>query len=553
MDIYTSSSPPPSQTAEKKGRNNKNSNISSLMRLTIFLCCLWSVTILYGEMVSYWVPLWTCSWPSSNDNQAKIAVIADPQLMDSTTHGFAPKSFLLESVQFITDIYMRRAFYSSILPFKPDMILFLGDHFDGGPYLSDEEWQGSLSRFKHIFGLNEQRKNPYIPIHYLSGNHDIGYSAFYTQHPEVISRYEKEFGKRNYNFSVGKVDFIVVDAQTLDGPKRETETTSSWDFINNISKSNSQNPRVLLTHIPMYRPDGTPCGKYRSSPIINQRVHYSAFDHGVRYQNYLTKETSNLLLSLLNPILVLSGHDHDQCTVSHSTPSGSATEHSLGTLSWQQGNLYPSFMLLSVASGNSFNDSSSNSDSKPNQLVSTQLCFLPMQTHIYIWYLCHAILTLLLLAIYPTNGLTTSSKLGKYLYLLKTSWTNFTAKVKEKDDEDCEYEMVWDAEGAMHLVKKVVERRVGGGSNLDTKVASRGNVVSRGSTRKQHQLEPANSVSVDINTELISDDSTKLQVTKSRAFKAIQRLIRVVRLVVVILAVNVPIYMMLLFKDWVER
>lgn len=30
------------------------------------------------------------------------------------------------------------------------------------------------------------------------------------------------------------------------------------------------NPRVLLTHIPLYRPDGTPCGKYRSSPIINQ-------------------------------------------------------------------------------------------------------------------------------------------------------------------------------------------------------------------------------------------------------------------------------------------
>lgn len=34
---------------------------------------------------------------------------------------------------------------------------------------------------------------------------------------QVISRYEKEFGARNYQFSVGKVKFIVVDAQTLDG------------------------------------------------------------------------------------------------------------------------------------------------------------------------------------------------------------------------------------------------------------------------------------------------------------------------------------------------
>ena len=34
---------------------------------------------------------------------------------------------------------------------------------------------------------------------------------------QVISRYEKEFGARNYNFTAGMVDFVAVDAQTLDG------------------------------------------------------------------------------------------------------------------------------------------------------------------------------------------------------------------------------------------------------------------------------------------------------------------------------------------------
>jgi hypothetical protein len=34
---------------------------------------------------------------------------------------------------------------------------------------------------------------------------------------QVIRRYEKEFGIRNYQFTVGKVDFIAIDAQTLDG------------------------------------------------------------------------------------------------------------------------------------------------------------------------------------------------------------------------------------------------------------------------------------------------------------------------------------------------
>ncbi|MQL71489.1 hypothetical protein Taro_003777 [Colocasia esculenta] len=87
--------------------------------------------------------------------------------------------------------------------------------------------------------------------------------------------------------------------------------------------------RVLLTHIPLYRPDGTACGPYRSSPIINQRVSRSGSDKGIRYQNYLTEETSKQLLELIKPMLVLSGHDHDQCTVTHSTSFGPVTEVSL--------------------------------------------------------------------------------------------------------------------------------------------------------------------------------------------------------------------------------
>jgi hypothetical protein len=159
-----------------------------------------------------------------------------------------------------------------------------------------------LFRFKHIFSLNEQRRKPHIPIYYLSGNHDIGYSAFFSAHPEVLSRYEKEFGSRNYQFSAGKVDFVVIDAQTLDGARKSKERSSSWEFIKTLSPGNTSNPKVLLTHIPLYRPDNTPCGPHRSSAVINQRVSYAAFDQGITYQNYLTKETSDLLLSLLQPV-----------------------------------------------------------------------------------------------------------------------------------------------------------------------------------------------------------------------------------------------------------
>lgn len=69
----------------------------------------------------------------------KVAVIADPQIMDKTSLRLPSKSLALEFVQFYTDLFMRRAFFSSILPFKPEVILFLGDYFDGGPYLSDDD------------------------------------------------------------------------------------------------------------------------------------------------------------------------------------------------------------------------------------------------------------------------------------------------------------------------------------------------------------------------------------------------------------------------------
>lgn len=461
--------------------------------------------------------------------------------MDRYSLGLAPKSLALEAVQFYTDLYMRRSFHMSILPFKPDLVVFLGDHFDGGPFLSDEEWQESLSRFRHIFGLNEKGKLPDIPVFFLSGNHDIGYANIHTLHPKVIRRYEKEFGARNYHFSAGNISFVVVDAQTLDGPIEGKQTLFSWEFIKNMSKEITLTPRVLLTHIPLYRRDDTPCGQFRSSGIINQRVSQAGVDQGVTYQNYLTEETSARLLNSIKPILVLSGHDHDQCTVTHSTPFGPVTEHTLGTLSWQQGNLYPSFMLLTATSQPFSNASDS---------VLTQLCFLPMQTHIYIWYLLQFVSTLILLVTWPTNGFGCYERLMDFIRAIKSE---ATATSKEKDDEDnCEYEMVWDAQGSMHLVKKAA--MTDPIPRPDAGLVSRGNVVARPAAKKQNAQEAETAVLLEMGADVKSEISGKVsRSSKSKVRRLVQRLIRVSQLLVVIAAVNFPIYMMLLFKDWIDR
>ncbi|XP_058005146.1 uncharacterized protein C630.12-like isoform X3 [Hevea brasiliensis] len=181
----------------------------------------------------------------------------------------------------------------------------------------------------------------------------------------------------------------------------------------------------------------------------------------IRYQNYVTEESSYKLLELVKSALIVSGHDHDQCTVVHDSKFGPVTEPTLGTISWQRGNLYPSFMLLSVS-----NSANANVSTPEDPLIS-QPCFLPQQTHIYIW----------------------------------------------------------------------------------------GNAVIRPTARKNISQEMEVSMNFDINVEVGNDPNIKLphRTSKSKTSIIIQRLMRTFRKVTVIAAVNVPIYMMLLFKDWIDQ
>jgi hypothetical protein len=116
-------------------------------RVAAVMGCMWVASLLYGEVFIYWLPVWTCPWPSLNVNQVqdspkspiRVLVIADPQITDRTSYGMKPGSLALWLTQFYSDIYMRRAFRTSVLGLEPEQIVFLGDLFDGGPFLSPKE------------------------------------------------------------------------------------------------------------------------------------------------------------------------------------------------------------------------------------------------------------------------------------------------------------------------------------------------------------------------------------------------------------------------------
>ncbi|GER45072.1 calcineurin-like metallo-phosphoesterase super family protein [Striga asiatica] len=512
-----------------------------IWNLTVFLSMIWALNLLYGEWFAYLVPsLWTCSWPhlqhsssTSSPNgvdfssdYVKIAVVTDPQLMDKTSLPLAPKSLALEIAQFYTDLYMRRAFLSSVLPFKPDVVLFLGDYFDGGYKLSDDEWQESLGRFRHIFNLNMLQKSSKLKVYYLSGNHDIGYSAFISWKPEIVKRYDREFGARNFKVKIGKVDFIAVDAQTLDGHPQGSFTSDTWRFVKNVSE------------------DWTHCGPLRYSPVINQRIYHADRDQEILYQNYITENSSNALLDQIRPALVLSGHDHDQCTVTHKSNNkhGPVTEHTVGTVSWQQGNLYPSFMLLSVS--NSIKADGSNSE---EDYISTHLCFLPMQLHIYIWYLTLFAMTLVIVLLWPANEVLIFRKFGNLTVSVRSLYNSLISHVKEKNEDDnCEYEEIWDAEGSMHLIKKT--KKVSQTSLTEGSSVERGNAVMRSKVRKQTAPEVDGS-NADVSIHIGSSARTN----RSKAKMVVWRLVRALRALITIAAFNVPLYVLLVFKDWIDK
>lgn len=69
-------------------------------------------------------------------------------------------------------------------------------------------------------------------------------------------------------------------------------------------------------------------------------------------------------------------------------------------------------------------------------------------------------MTLLLALLWPTFGLGFSRQVSDIMgYITSTISSNILrGGMKEKNEDDnCEYEMMWDAEGSMHLIKKALK------------------------------------------------------------------------------------------------
>lgn len=245
-------------------------------------------------------------------------------------------------------------------------------------YNSVCRWKKQATRFRRLFKSNR-------PQYFMAGNHDLGFGDGIQTH--VMERFQGEYGPTSYTLSTGTpYSIVVVDTVSLSSSHTDLATKrQAWDVI---ERHLPPQPRILMTHVPLYRPPGTSCGPDRQGRSREIRQ-----GRGYQYQNLVNAELSRQLLDRINPVVVFSGDDHDYCLVKHGNDKDEEIpEISVPTFSMAQGVHYPGVILLDLSitpPTTTASDTQQEEDTTTTTAaLATKLCWLPDQIAIFIGYGC---------------------------------------------------------------------------------------------------------------------------------------------------------------------
>ncbi|TAQ90093.1 hypothetical protein B7494_g1535 [Chlorociboria aeruginascens] len=306
----------------------------------------------------------------------------------------------------------------------------------------------------------------------LPGNHDLGFGD-QIKIP-VRNRFEVYFGEGNRVDVIGNHTFVSVDSVSLSAgssnrPKEETKEIAKpvEEFLANVQvtkrkavarelsfqageekylqydhkvedsdsadyshlptldpgASGADLPTILLTHVPLNRPVGMPCGpnrehwppspppKGQNGPVYPDERNAITIAKGYQYQNVLSEEDSiKLVSSVGNVVSVFSGDDHDYCEITHPANKNNAREITVKSMSWAMGVRRPGFLMMSMwnpigPDGQPLHYSSTGHgalDTHTSTTTESHLCLLPDQLSIFIRYgllLAFTLITLIIRAI----------------------------------------------------------------------------------------------------------------------------------------------------------
>ncbi|TFK23929.1 hypothetical protein FA15DRAFT_687684 [Coprinopsis marcescibilis] len=392
------------------GRSGGQSNLYSPVLRKYVLQVLGIIAIIWGEIGVFYWSLRDCRWPTlerATEGGSKVAhvlLLTDTQMK----HHFLQspgEAWTTALHRFFYHLNLKKSWHVATR-LNPDVVVFLGDMLANGKNANNGAIYSKVAEaFKHLFSTKNK-----LATYYLPGNNDISMGEITPVATRVRKYFTESFGPVSQSFEIQNHTFVALDAPGLvdEDYQRAARGTAfgKWKpipdgpiaFVNEIAgdrkkEDKFQNPVVLLSHIPLARPEMADCGPLREKGTIRRDV-----GHG--YQSMLGRQTTTYLLNKLQPVAVFSGDNRDYCEYTHTIPHD---EHSIREVTVKSFSVSvhirrPGFQLLSIM------DPSLRAFPLDNT-ISDKPCFLPDQTRIYTtFYLPLFCLTLFVLFLFNFNS-----------------------------------------------------------------------------------------------------------------------------------------------------
>lgn len=249
----------------------------------IFFVAFWALNIYVGEHLVFTLSF--CDFPTLNNGQnvRKVALIADPQIIDRWTYEHIPQGLFFEKIsillffpkklekkgiatkvaQFFCDYYERKSF-KQVQHAEPHVVYFVGDLFWGSHLFVDyNEFLSSWKRYNWIFTSREdllvsketmkERKfmlekmeeegfhisrdeHTRIPMLNLTGNHDMGMftgGVNMKNRTELQKFYLTHFGKWNHKIRLSKWDVLSLSSPHMEDTfsMHQQYKKQTFDFV----------------------------------------------------------------------------------------------------------------------------------------------------------------------------------------------------------------------------------------------------------------------------------------------------------------------------------
>ncbi|XP_018899719.1 metallophosphoesterase 1 [Bemisia tabaci] len=309
------------------------------------------------EFLIYYLVLYQCSYPVLNPEFEDSSIITNGTVEElramilADTHLLGPyRGHWFDKLR--REWQMYRSFQSAVAIHNPDIIFILGDIFDEGMWTTQTEFDAYLKRFANLFNVEKP-----IELFVVPGNHDIGFH--YRMSPNLEHRFSTAFKSRPVSFvSRRNVHFVLINSMAMEGDgcsicqkaEKNLKTvaaklrcTKGVGVCKGIKPLPSYSKPIILQHFPMYRESDESCQEIDSAPPVLKNEKFRE-----RWE-CLSREASEMLIEMLRPRVILTGHTHHGCYRFY--PESKIHEYTVPSFSWRNKN-NPTFMLGVFTSNN---------------------------------------------------------------------------------------------------------------------------------------------------------------------------------------------------------